>query len=277
MLPGYEFLGSAYFKTSKKELIKSLESINLQLYKASATILVLDGEVKNSLEETISEYQKIMNLKIIRLKRNLGLGLALREGLKYCTQKYILRFDTDDYNEPNRSLKQIEYIHTGDYDIISSWVYEYKDGKENYNRIKKIPLTKEKIKSSIYYRNPFNHPSVCFKLQAILSLQGGYRDVHFYEDYDLWIRAVFNDLKLANMEDLLVGMNINNQIESRKGYKLVAAEAKLIKTFRDHSYLYMIKFLPFFLIRSLVRLMPSKVLSYIYNKFLRTKINLDRI
>ena len=46
MLPGYEFLGSAYFKTTKKELITSLESINLQLYKASATILVLDGEVK---------------------------------------------------------------------------------------------------------------------------------------------------------------------------------------------------------------------------------------
>ena len=270
MLPSYQFLGSAYFRTTKEELKVSLDSINSQIYKASGTILVLDGEIKNELEELINQYKKSMHIKIIRIKNNIGLGLALRKGLEFCTKKYVLRFDTDDYNLPNRSLKQIEYIEKGGYDIISSWIYEFEENKDQIKRIKKVPLDHLNISKSIYFRNPMNHPSICFKRKSIINLDGGYRNCLYYEDYDLWIRALFGNLKFANMNDLLVGMKVTNQIESRKGLKLVFCELRLLKTFNEKSLIHMIKFLPFYFIRSLTRLLPNLFLKKFYYYFLRT-------
>ena len=49
-------------------------------------------------------------------------------------------------------------------------------------------MKQKDIKKMIPFRNPFNHPSICFKLSSIKSLDGGYRDIPYYEDYDLWIR-----------------------------------------------------------------------------------------
>lgn len=269
MLPQYEFLGSAYYKTESEDIILSLDSINSQYYKPKSTVLILDGPVKPQVEILIKRYEKVMNLKMIRLKKNVGLGLALREGLKSCTSTYVLRFDIGDFNEPQRALKQIKYIHNGSYDIISSFVYEFHESKDFPKRIKKVPLKYKNIVKSIFIRCPFNHPSVCFKREAIINLKGGYRNCLYYEDYDLWIRAVFKKLKLSNMPDLLVGMQVTNQIEARRGLKLVICEAKLLKTFREESLIAMICFIPFLLFRSLLRLLPSCFLRKFYYWFLR--------
>ena len=271
MLPSYQFLGSAYYKTTSKELSVALDSINAQILKPLGTILVLDGEVKKDTEEIINRYKLIMDLQIVRLQKNHGLGIALREGLKYCSAKYILRFDTDDYNIPSRSFKQIQFIEKGGFDIISSWIYEFSNNFDIPKRLRKVPLEEGNIKKTIYRRNPFNHPAICFKRKSILRLEGGYRNYPYYEDYDLWIRAVFSDLKLANMKELLVGMNASNQLESRSGYKIILYESKLINTFKQFSNFAMCKFLIYFSIRTIIRLMPLKLLEIFYYRLLRSK------
>ena len=87
------------------------------------------------------------------------------------------------------------------------------------------------------FRNPFNHPSICFKLLSIRNLEGGYRNIPYYEDYDLWIRAIYSGLNYANLKDILVGMKSENIIQRRRGFKKILFELKLFQTFWENSYL----------------------------------------
>ena len=192
----YDFLGSIYKNTESSELEECFDSICKQTLRPKSVILVLDGFIPKDLKNIIEKYSKLLPLKTIPLNKNEGLGIALRKGLQKCQSQVILRFDTDDFNLPSRALNQIKYMEEGDFDITSTYIYEFEENINSIERIKRVPLDNQKIRNSIYYRNPFNHPSVGFKRKSILKLDGGYRDVPYYEDYDLWIRAIFNRLKI---------------------------------------------------------------------------------
>lgn len=61
-------------------------------------ILVKDGPVPESIQAVIDEinaaHPGIINQ--VQLEKNVGLGLALNEGLKVCKHELIARMDSDD-------------------------------------------------------------------------------------------------------------------------------------------------------------------------------------
>ena len=72
------------------------------------------------------------------------------------------------------------------------------------------------LKRNLIFRNPINHPSVGFIKNSIINLKGGgYRNNPFYEDYDLWIRALSSGLIFKNLETPLVAMRITTQRDRR--------------------------------------------------------------
>ena len=210
----YDFLGSAYINTSSKELHRSLLSIKEQTLKPHKVILVIDGPLSFNLDEVLKHFQKFLKIQILKLDKNYGLGIALRKGLTLCSSKFVLRFDSDDFNLPKRAELQIKFMENGNYDISSTWIYEFLNDPRDILRVKKIPLSQGNIRRMLPYRNPFNHPSICFKLHKIRNLDGGYRDFPFYEDYDLWIRALNQGLSCANSKTILVGMQLNNFLKA---------------------------------------------------------------
>ena len=266
----YDFLGSAYFKTSLQELNDALHSIHKQKLKPNKVVLVLDGPVKSGLFEIVDKYRIYFKIDLLKLDKNFGLGIALREGIKLCESKYVLRFDTDDYNLPLRAEKQISFMNKGDYDISGSYVLEFFDTLDNVISTKKVPTSQRKIKNMLPFRNPFNHPSICFKLESILKLDGGYRHFPFYEDYDLWIRAMHSGLKYSNLNENLVLMKSNQIIFRRSGLNMVFNEIRLFKTFWKYSLKDFILFFPSFLLRTLIRLLPIRFVVAFYKKFLRS-------
>jgi len=267
----YDFLGSAYFKTSSEELNYSLISIYNQTLKPNKVVLVLDGPVKNDLLEIVESFKVYLKIDLLQLDKNYGLGIALKEGLKHCESKYVLRFDTDDYNLPSRAEKQVSFMNRGHYDISGTYVSEFIDDVNDIISIKKVPISEEKIKNMIPFRNPFNHPSVCFKLESILGLDGGYRHFPFYEDYDLWIRAIHSGLRCSNLDENLVAMKSKQIISRRIGLNMVLNEIRLFKTFWRYSFKDFILFFPSFLLRSSIRILPSIFVNFFYKKFLRSK------
>ncbi len=266
----YDFLGSAYFKTSSEELNYALLSIQKQTLKPNKVVLVFDGPVNSRLFEIVDKFRSYLKIELLELYENFGLGIALREGLRLCESKYVLRFDADDYNFPLRAEKQISFMNKGYYDITGSYVHEFLNTVDNIISIKKVPTSEEKIKNMIPFRNPFNHPSICFKLDSILKLDGGYRHFPFYEDYDLWIRAIHSGLKCSNLDENLVAMKSNQIISRRIGLNMVFNETRLFKTFWKYSFKDFILFLPSFLLRTSIRLLPSRVVVVFYKKFLRS-------
>ncbi len=266
----YDFLGSAYLRSSSEELNIALSSIHKQTLKPNKVVLVFDGPVKSDLFEVVDKFRFFLKIDLLEFDKNYGLGTSLREGLKLCESKYVLRFDTDDYNFPLRAEKQISFMSIGDYDISSSSVLEFFNNIDNIISIRKVPISEEKIKKMITFRNPFNHPSICFKLDSIIKLDGGYRHFPFYEDYDLWIRAIHSGLKCANLDENLVAMKSNQMISRRIGLNMVFNEIRLFKTFWKYSFKDFILFLPSFLLRNSIRFLPSRFVSFLYKKFLRS-------
>ena len=89
-------LMSIYFKEKPEYFRESLESILNQTYFPDEIVLVKDGPLTNELEEVIKEYKEKLNIKTVPLEKNLGLGLALKEGVLHCSNEIIIRMDTDD-------------------------------------------------------------------------------------------------------------------------------------------------------------------------------------
>ena len=273
-LPSYDFLGAVYEKSTLDELEICLHSISNQTIKPNKVVLVIDGPLQFDLKKTLDKYNKLINIILVKITKNMGLGIALRKGLKFCSSEYILRFDTDDYNIPSRAEEQLTFMLNKNLDISSSNVFEFIINPDNPVSFKNIPLTNNRIKMLLPFRNPFNHPSICFKLSSIKKVDGGYRDFPFYEDYDLWIRAISRNLRCGNLKRRLVGMKVDELINRRKGMGMILHEAKLIKTFWDYSSKNLLLFIPTFFLRSVVRLMPKYFINFLYKKILRSKNNI---
>tara|TARA_B100000073_G_C23728045_1_gene569887 strand:- start:1136 stop:1942 length:807 start_codon:yes stop_codon:yes gene_type:complete len=266
----YDFLGSAYINTTYEELFRALTSIKKQTLRPNKVVLVIDGPIKFNLDKILLQFDNKLKIQIINLKKNSGLGVALRKGLEVCVSKYVLRFDTDDINIPIRAARQIQFMEQGQYDISSTSIFEFIGNPDNIIAVKKLPINNFKIKMMLPFRNPFNHPSICFKLNSIRNLDGGYRNFPFYEDYDLWIRAIYGGLKCANLDENLVGMNSDQLIKRRIGFEKTKNEWKLVKTFRNNSIFGFILFIPSFILRAFIRCLPVFFITFIYKKFLRS-------
>ena len=116
--------------------IQSIESQNCD-YKQEI-IIVKDGLISKELENFLKNYSFKFSHKIISLKHNRGLGIAMKIGSENCIGKYIARFDTDDINLPNRLSTQIPILEN-DHKIglVSSAVFE------------------KSIKNKIFYKIPY--------------------------------------------------------------------------------------------------------------------------
>ena len=60
---------------------------------------------------------------------------------------------------------------------------------DNIISMRKVPIEPSEIISKMALRNPFNHPSVAFRIEAVLAA-GNYEDVPFFEDWHLWAKMV---------------------------------------------------------------------------------------
>ena len=60
-------------------------------------------------------------------------------------------------------------------------------------------------------RNPLNHPSVMFRKNDIIEI-GSYRDIKFFEDYELWLRCIKKGLLIHNINKVLVAMRRENYL-----------------------------------------------------------------
>ena len=271
-LPSYDFLGSVYKGTNSLELEEALDSIIWQTLSPTNVFIVIDGYINNKVDNCLKEFTKKLPLNLIKLESNVGLGLALREGLKKCKSEIILRFDTDDINFKDRAYLQVKEIANSNLDVIGSQIYEFISDPSECIFTKLMPLKHEEIKRQIIFRNPINHPTVAFLKDSILNLDGGYRNCPLYEDYDLWIRAIFNGLRFKNIPKSLVAMRIKNQRSRRRGLSLIKKETILIQTFLDISLILGILFIPIFIVRSLITLLPESIFKSFYSKLLRKKI-----
>ena len=98
---------SLYIKEKPENLIECMESILNQTVKADEIVIVKDGPLTDELESVLSKYinDKPELYTIVPLEKNVGLGLALAEGILHCKNELVARMDTDDIARSDRFEK----------------------------------------------------------------------------------------------------------------------------------------------------------------------------
>ncbi|MDE5977864.1 MAG: glycosyltransferase [Turicibacter sp.] len=252
-------------------MIQSLDSIFSQTVLPNEVVLVIDGPITSELKTVVDEeLAKHSALKVIPLAQNGGLGKALNEGLKYCTNELIARMDTDDIAKPDRFEKQLEiYSKFQDVDVVSSWVDEFVGSPDNIISTRKLPQYQYEIFRYGKYRCPINHPSVMFKKECAL-FAGGYQHFPLFEDYYLWVRMLLNGAKFYNIQESLVLFRTSSDMYKRRGgIRHAIDELKFQNHIRKLGFINFGQFMFNVSVRFITRIVPNNFRKMIYQKFLR--------
>lgn len=265
---------SVYFKEHPGFLKVAIKSMLKQTVAPDEFVLVEDGPLTLGLNAVIDDFvkEKPELFRIVRIKNNVGLGPALRRGVKECSYELIARMDSDDYAKPKRVEKQLRFLaNHPNLDIIGSNVEEFAGDIKNVISHVILPETQEEIYNFSKTRCPFRHPSLLYKKSAVLKAKN-YRQFYLCEDYDLYIRMLRSGAQCYNIQEPLTYMRVSPDFYKRRGgWKYM----RTILTFKNiqlkTGYFTLGEYLKSTIPHVIVCLMPNQLRDYVYRNFLRKK------
>lgn len=159
-------------------------------------VVVCDGPVPEEISEFLhraarGEETEVLgntDVRVVRLKHNMGLANALNIGLAHCSHEIVARVDADDISLPRRFAVQVPLVEDG-LGLLGSAIQEFSDDEAEAGMVRNMPASEEEIRRVISYRSPFAHPSVVYRKSAVESV-GGYEHLQLMEDYLLFARMV---------------------------------------------------------------------------------------
>lgn len=267
----YSVLMAVYGRENPAFFRQSIESMLSQTLPFSDFVLVCDGPLSPELDEVIEWAKEQMGekLQLVRIRENKGLGNALRIGVPKCRCSVIARMDSDDISRPDRCERQFRIIERDGYDLVSGTLQEFSRTPGDMDRLRELPRTHEEIRQYARKRNPFNHPCMMFRREAVLNA-GNYQDFPGFEDYYLWVRMLRKGSKGYNIQEVILDMRTGNGMYDRRG-----GRDYLYWVLRFQKYLYCKKFITRkeyiknCLVRTTVGMIPGRAREKFYHIFLR--------
>lgn len=268
----FSVLASIYYKEIPVNLDLALLSVFNQSLTPNEVVLVKDGPLTNELEEIVSKYIKLYPsiIKIIPLEVNVGLGNALNHGLKYVSNEFVARMDTDDICYFNRFETQLNFLEAHpNISVVGGIIQEFNKEPGDLKQFRKLPLSYEELVRFSKFRNPLSHPSVMFRKSAVLAV-GSYQDMPLFEDYFLWVRLLLNNYKIANIDQPLLHFRIgNDMIGRRSGVSYIKKEIHFLNTLKKYRFISNKDYYTSLGTKIPLRLLPKSILLFIYKTFLR--------
>lgn len=159
-------------------------------YKDVHLVMIDDGS-------TDSTWTKMMRIKLhdpmrvsaIKFDKNRGVTEALNEGLRLCKSrgyKYIARQDADDISDATRIGKQVGFMEENGLYLSGTWANIF---DKDMRLIEKFhPSPDPDMKPWLLKFDYFIHGSCMFRTDILDDIGYYCDDLHFLEDYDLWVR-----------------------------------------------------------------------------------------
>ena len=269
----YSVLISVYYKEKAEYLIECLESMVHQTVEPSEIVIVKDGKLTVELEDVLTEYKtKYQRLfKFVCLEKNVGLGLALAEGIKNCSYELIARMDSDDISIPNRCELQLrEFAQDPLLDVCGGYIKEFCDSKEGVVAIRKVPLVDSEIKEYQKRRDAVNHVTVMFKKSKVLEA-GNYQHALLMEDSLLWTNMILHGATFKNIADYLVYVRTGaDMFKRRGGLKYFKKYKNGRKIILQTGYISKWDYYYTLLVQLIFSILPNSVREFVYEKLLRS-------
>lgn len=267
----FSVLMSVYYKESPGNLEQSLQSLYNQTQKANEIIIVEDGPLTEELYSILNSHTEIHpEIRIVKLEKNSGLGVALNEGLKYCKNELVARMDSDDVAHEDRFERQLDiFKRFPQVEVVSAWIQEFDSETGERISVRKIPEYPFEIIHYAKKRCPVNHPVVMFKKRSV-EFAGGYLPFPLFEDYYLWIRLLMNGTKFYNIQSPLLEFRTSPDMYKRRGgVKHAIVECRFQNHIRRLGFITRTQFVVNTIIRFSTRIMPNYLRKWIYQKCLR--------
>lgn len=269
----YSVLISVYYKEKAEYLIECLESMVHQTVEPSEIVIVKDGKLTVELEDVLTEYKtKYQRLfKFVCLEKNVGLGLALAEGIKNCSYELIARMDSDDISIPNRCELQLrEFAQDPLLDVCGGYIKEFCDSKEGVVSIREVPLVDSEIKEYQKRRDAVNHVTVMFKKSKVLEA-GNYQHALLMEDSLLWTNMILHGATFKNIADYLVYVRTGaDMFKRRGGLKYFKKYKNGRKIILQTGYISKWDYYYTLLVQLIFSILPNSVREFVYEKLLRS-------
>lgn len=250
----------------------AVSSVLNQTLVPNEIVLVVDGPIGDNLNTVVEKYEKeCAFFKVIRLPQNGGLGNALRVSLENCSYELVARMDSDDIALPYRFEEQMKFFADNpEVDIVGGDISEFVDTEDNIVAYRKVPTKDFEIKEYLKFRCPLNHVTVMYKKSFVIKA-GGYLDLHYNEDYYLWIRMFEAGYTMANTGTVLVNVRTGADMYSRRGGKrYFESERFLQKYMLSHGIINKSTYIKNISKRWIVqRCMPNFVRGWVFKKFAR--------
>ena len=264
----YSVLMSLYKKEHPEYLRLALDSMLNQTVKPDEIVLVEDGSLTDELYAVVEEYKPYRHIVIN--KTNLGLGLALNEGLKVCRNELVARMDTDDISKPDRCEKQLErFKEKPELAIVGSHVDEFIGDPTNVVSRRSVPLSSDDIYNYAKKRSAFNHPAVMYRKSAVMA-EGGYSNLKRNQDVDLFGRMLYDGHKAENIDEALLWFRCSDELAARrKSWENTKSYIDTIKKFWKMGYSSFSDYAKVAVAQTGMFILPASMQNWVYKKFLR--------
>jgi GT2 family glycosyltransferase len=187
---------------------ETIVSVMSQSFRDFEYLMINDGDPANA--RRIEEKYRDPRIRIINTPSPLGLSGSRNAGLQEARAELIAFIDSDDFCEPGRLQKQIDFLDAHPDHVLVGGGLRYIDEKSQTICSRTYPETDEEIKKRLVAVNCIAQPSVMARRRALIEA-GGYDDEFpCAEDYALWLRlARFG--KVHNLQEPLVAYRIHLQ------------------------------------------------------------------
>jgi glycosyltransferase involved in cell wall biosynthesis len=231
-------------------------AVDDQTVRPDQVVIVRDGPVRDELARCLDELRRASPVPVtfVPLPNNRGLGPALDQGLAASWFDVIARMDADDVAMPHRFEVELPLI--ADADIVGAGLYEFVEDTDEIVGQRVPPTEPAKIQRYARMHDPFNHPTVVYRREAVLAA-GGYGDLPLMEDYALFARMLADGARAVNVAEPLVFYRVGAEAFRRRGgARLLRSELRLQREFLRRGFTSPPEYLRNVIVRGGYRLIP---------------------
>jgi len=195
-------------KNAAQTLEETLESIEAQTFREFELIIIDDF----SEDETL-QLVKRWATRDARIRwfpaTTPGLVPALNQGLSEARGPLIARMDGDDLMMPTRLEKQEALMESdATLGVVSCGVESFGDGGIGegfrlYDTWLNSLVSHQAMVDARFIESPLAHPSAMIRRSVLLDI-GGYREMGWPEDYDLWLRLFAKGIRFEKFPEVLL-------------------------------------------------------------------------
>lgn len=156
---------NVYKKDNAEKFRTAFLSVYNQTLKPTEIIIIRDGLVPENLEKCLIDIENEFELaRVIRLNKNVGLGIGRQIAVNESKYDLIATMDSDDISVPNRFELESAYLEKNpNIDVVGGYISEFDDDTGKTIGWRKVPLDNDEIIAYNKKRCPMNHVTVMMK------------------------------------------------------------------------------------------------------------------